>query len=156
MPPSTATLAEFWRLSLRVDPKASAEAARAWAYRMIEREPAPSAEIIDVAWSKSLAALEESLKSVSGARDHQLAGKWVLRELRDKHLLENRDVQWCAQQAMHVVDAASLGDELYYRIDTLDEEAFLEATNPGYEAGIAKSQLSELLAQFPCPPLSEA
>lgn len=148
MRPSPATFAEFYRVALQAG-LAKPEEIRAWAHRLIEQEAEPEGEIVEVALCKDTRVLEELLRSVPGERNPELAGKWLLRHLRDKFLSTGRATQWCAQRGMQIVRATALGDDLYYQLDGLDEEAFLEATNPGAGPIRSTGALDELLANFP-------
>ena len=122
--PSFATVAEYFRLGLKVGLLAPSQAVE-WAdAEMAATEEAPE-ELIEVAWAKGLDSTLDALAAVPGERDRQLAGRWLL-GLLGKAVPESDDgLQLAAQSAMHIARHAELGDDTYCRFDMIDDELSL-------------------------------
>ena len=151
MPLSHATRAEYYRLGLEtglVDP----DEVRDWATSVIARLDEPSAEIIELSWSRTPQSLEQSLRAVEGDRDRTQAGERLLGLLREKHFVSESDLTWCARKAMHIARAAGLDEDVYYEFDRLADEIFLERNNPDGDLVACRQSMSEVLAKYPPPP----
>lgn len=151
MPSSQATRAEYYRLGLETG-LITHDEIRDWAMGVIERLFEPSAEIIEVSWSRTKHSLEESLRSVSGDRDRTKAGEWLLGLLREKHFDSEADLTWCARKAMHIARAAELDEGIYYEFEGLEDYIFLAKSNPGGDLAACRRYMEEALAEYPSPP----
>lgn len=149
-PPTDATAAEYLRLGLHLGLVAPADA-KDWSMSIIERMPEPPAEIIDVSWSNSQSALEESLSAVVGARDRQLAGRWLLGNVRTR-LGDGHRLLWCATKAQVVAGVAELGSDVYYEFDQLADELFLAINNPGTDVHTLRDALVSTLNKHAIEP----
>ena len=144
------TIAEYFRIGLEAG-LLRPEDAQDWATSVIEKMAEPPPEIIEVAWSKGLATTMESLRAVPGERDQQLAGRWLLGLLRNRLPTDDEELGWTARRAMHIAQAANLGDNVYYRFDSIDDEISLARNNTYWTIENCRKDLLEALAEYPEP-----
>ena len=124
---SLATVAEYFRLGMLVG-LLSPQDAVAWADSVVAATSVPPEGIIDVAWSKGVASAVDALAAVSGERNNQVAGRWLLGLLGQSIPESEEGLQRAVQRAMHIARYAELGDEVYYRFDRIDDELSLART----------------------------
>lgn len=132
---SYATIAEYFRLGLQVGLLLPAQAV-AWADAEIAAAEVAPEELIEVAWAKGLASTMDALAGVSGERDKQLAGRWLLGLLGQSIPTSDEDLHLAVQSAMHIARHAELGDETYYRFDMIDDELSLARTKVWHRRGV--------------------
>lgn len=144
---SYATIAEYFRLGLQVGLLLPAQAV-AWADAEIAAAEVAPEELIEVAWAKGLASTTDALAAVSGERDKQLAGRWLLGFLGQSIPASDEDLHLAVQSAMHIARHAELGDETYYRFDMIDDELSLARTKVYGTVEECRSNLVAELAEY--------
>ena len=126
-PESLGTIAEYLRVGLVVG-ILSPQQASAWAYSIIAFEAEPPSQIIDLAWCKEVTPTIDALAAVEGNRDRQMAGRWLLGLLGTMLPRTDEGLQLAIHRAMSIARLADLGDDVYYRFDSLDDELSLART----------------------------
>jgi hypothetical protein len=149
--PSLATVADYFRLGIEAG-LIKAEVANAWAMSLVEAMPEPPYEIIELALNKGMATTIENLAHVHGDRDNVMAGQWLLGYLRDTFPLEDKHLRWAARQAMQIAQRAELGDDIYYRFDSIDDEISLASSGAYFTMEDCRNELLAVLNEFPSPP----
>lgn len=144
---SYATIAEYFRLGLQVGLLLPAQAV-AWADTEIAAAEVAPEELIEVAWAKGLASTMDALAAVSGERDKQLAGRWLLGFLGQSIPASDEDLHLAVQSAMHIARHAELGDETYYRFAMIDDELSLATTKVYGTVEECRSSLVAELAEY--------
>ena len=132
----------------------SEDAARAWAFAVIDALDHPPGEIIEISWNKPLRYLREDLKAVSGTADLDLVGRWLLGSI---HASRSPDVDLAPllRGALHIVNATGLGASLYNSIEFVEHELEHAETGFGGTVAEARASLYELLVDFRPPPFRE-
>ncbi len=153
MPPSLATIAEYFRFGLETG-LLKPEDAKAWALSVVEEMSEPPYEIIEVSWSKGIASTLEALAEVKGERDTKLAGRWMLGLLKQSIDESDDQLQWVARRGMQIAKLADLGDETYYEFDTIDDELFLANNNTYGTVAECRKNLWRALEQYPAAPIA--
>ncbi len=144
---SYATIAEYFRLGLQVGLLLPAQAV-AWADAEIAAAEVVPEELIEVAWAKGLASTMNALAAVSGERDKQLAGRWLLAFLGQSISASDADLDLAVQSAMHIAWHAEMGDETYYRFVLIDDELSLARTKVYGTVEKCRSNLLAELAEY--------
>ncbi len=140
-----AQVAEYLLIALQMGVIEPSEA-REWAFRQIEANQVPDGEMIEVAWSKTDASLETSLKAIPGSRDRVAAGQAVLWRIRDQLLAGKYATDRIVLYAMHTCQHADLGRDLYYELDVIHENLTCEELQGQEEE--CRDELISLLSRF--------
>lgn len=122
-----------------------------WAFSVIETLDHPPVEIIEVAESHGLRMIYESLRSVTGQPDTQLAGRWLLAKLRDEVSDNKIKIEAAAKKAMQIARVTSLPDDAYYHFDTIEDGIFLAKNNIYGDVDTCKKDLIDALTQYGQP-----
>lgn len=143
-----ATVARYLWLSVQTDTLPAAVAKR-WADDIIASEPHPTADIIEVAWSRRASEVVMALGGVDGSNelngdpDFELAERWFLRTLHSQ-LRAGRAPADVLRAAKHVLRESSLDIDVYHVALSLENEWLLA------DSGIhgSTSEVTERIAKF--------
>jgi hypothetical protein len=124
------------------------EEIKKWAYSVIESREIPPVEIIELATSHGREQLFESLKAVRGEPDVQMAGRWLLGALKTELRKEPSRLQAITRKAIQVARSTNQPDEVYYRLDGIDDELFLALNNTYGTVEQCRADLAEELEQY--------
>lgn len=151
MVPTLATIAHYYRFGIEAG-VCTPDEARAWTLSVIEELDEPPYEIIEASWIKPRAQLIDDLKAVPGEVDLQCVGKWLLAVLRDSMPSTNENLARTVHQAMQIVRATGLGDDLYYVFDALEDDLHYVGTEGYWDAEDCRNDLDQALAEYNVPP----
>ncbi len=124
------------------------EEIKEWAYSVVESREFPPVEIIELATSHGREQLFENLKAVHGEPDIQLAGRWLLGALRAELSKDPSRLQAITRKAIQVARSTKQPEEVYYRLDGIDDELFLALNNTYGRVEQCRTDLAEELAQY--------
>lgn len=119
-----------------------------WAFSVIEARDMPPSEIIEVAMSRSREQLFESLKVVRGDRDIQLAGRWLLGLLKTMLKNDPSNMKAIVRKAMQVAVSTSQPEDVYHRLDGIDDQISLAESNTYGTLEMCRADLEAALAQY--------
>ena len=148
---SLATIADYFRLGLETG-LLKPDDAKAWALSVVERLPEPPYEIIELSWIEGLASTLEALATIKGERDTKLAGQWILGCLRESMPQSDEHLHWMARRAMQIAKTAGLGDETYYKFDSIDDALSLARSKTCGTVEECRNGLLDALEEYPMPP----
>ena len=120
MKPNLATIARYYRVGIEAglcDP----EDARTWALGVTEDETEPPPAIMDISQRQPQASLLDALASVPGDVDNDVAGRWLLAELRAAMLAFPADPLAEVRRALYVAKATDLDEVIYHEFDRIEE-----------------------------------
>ena len=148
MTESRATVARYLRLAIQTDTLPASVALR-WADDIVASEPHPTADIIEVAWSRKASDVVMALGGVDGSNelngdlDFELAERWFLRTLHSQ-LRAGRAPSDVLRAAKHVLRESSLDFDVYHVALSLENEWLLA------DSGIHGStpEVAERIAKF--------
>ena len=128
MPPSLATVAQYFRIGIEAG-ICDVDEAREWALAMIGIIDEPPGEIIEVSWRKPRAQTIEDLNAVQGEIDFVRAAGWLFATLREMLPVSNDRLRRATQQAMQVARCAGLNEDVYDDFDRIDDMLSLAESN---------------------------
>ena len=120
MKPNLATIAKYYRVGIEAG-LCDAEDARAWALGVIEDEPDPPAAVIHASRRQPQGALLEVLNSMPGDIDNDIAGRWLLADLRAALPAFPSDPLAEVRRALQIARATDLDEVIYYEFDRIEE-----------------------------------
>lgn len=145
--PTNATVAAYYLYGLEAG-IVTLQQAKDWAFSIVESMDSPPADVIDVALSRGLPEINEKLNAVTGERDVQLAGKWLLNALNREFSSNPLNVERITKQAMQVTRSTALGDDEYYVFDSIDDSlALIQSGTYGSLEG-CRSELENALSAY--------
>ena len=145
--PTNATVAAYYLYGLEAG-IVTLQQAKDWAFSIVESMDSPPADVIDVALSRGLPEINEKLNAVTGERDVQLAGKWLLNALNREFSSNPLNVERITKQAMQVIRSTALGDDEYYVFDSIDNSlALIQSGTYGSLEG-CRSELENALSAY--------
>ncbi len=98
--------------------------------------------------SKGRQQLYDNLKPVSIGADIEIAGRWLLGKLNDEIKNGSSNIKLIVTKAMRVANETKQHEDLYYRLDGLDDDIFLAENNNYGTLDICRSALEDILAQY--------
>lgn len=119
-----------------------------WAYSVIEACDNPPIEIIEVAMSKGRQQLYDNLRSASIGADIEISGRWLLGKLNDEIKDDSSNIKLIVIKAMRIASETNQQEDLYNRLDGLDDDIFLAEYNNYGTLDICRSALKDILAQY--------
>jgi hypothetical protein len=145
--PTNATIAAYYLYGLEAG-IVTLQQAKDWAFSVVESMDSPPADIIDVALSSGLPEINEKLNAVTGERDVQLAGKWLLNALNRKFSSNELNLERITKQAMQVTRSTALGDDEYYVFDSIDDSLSLAQSGTYGSVERCRSELENALSAY--------
>lgn len=124
------------------------EEIKIWAYSVIESRDVPPVEIIELAISHGREQLFENLKAVRGEPDVQLAGRWLLGALKTEFRKNPSRLQLITRKALQIARLTNQPDEIYHRLDRIDDELFLALNNTYGTVEQCRADLAEELERY--------
>lgn len=124
------------------------EEIKKWAYSVIEFREVPPVEIIELATSHGREQLFENLKAIRGERHVRLAGRWLLGVLKMELKKEPSRLQEITRKAIQVARSTNQPDEVYYRLDGIDDGLYLALNNTYGTVEQCRTDLAEVLEQY--------
>jgi hypothetical protein len=138
MKPNLATIARYYRIGIETG-LCDVDDARAWAMAVIGDGDAPSGAFIDVNWNQTQGQLLAQLDAVPGLPDNEIAGRWLLADLRKSLTGPTGDLRGAVRTAMRIAEATDLDEKVYYEFDRIDEA--LELALSGTYGTVSESWL---------------
>jgi hypothetical protein len=144
-----ATAALYFRHGLEAGVLSEADT-RDWVLRVVGALQTPPVELIEALSSRSYSHLLETLKDVPGCGDSQLAGQWLLFELRRKLVIgpETEACSTIARQAVQIARSTDLDEAIQSKFIGLD--ASVEMAHMGYTGSPdeCRNELIDALSQY--------
>lgn len=144
--PTNATIAAYYLYGLEAG-IVTLQQAKGWAFSVVESMDNPPADVIDVALSNGLPEISEKLNNVTGERNVQLAGKWLLSALNKNFHSNSSSIERITKQAMQVILSTALGDE-YYVFDSIDDSLSLAQSGTYGSLEMCRSELENALSAY--------
>lgn len=120
MKTNLATIAAYYRIGMEAG-LCDAEDVHAWARTVIDGEPDPPPALLDASRRQPLASLAAALINVQGEVDLDVAGRWLLADLRAALPAFPADPLAEVRRALHIAKATDLDEVIYYEFDRIEE-----------------------------------
>ena len=146
-PVNDATVAAYFRYGAETGMLGEEEIKR-WAFSVVEAREVPPVEIIELATSHGREQLLDNLNAVRGEPDVQLAGRWLLGALKTELKKHPSRLQAIIRKAIQVARSTNQPDDLYYRLDGIDDELCLALNNTYGAVEQCRADLADELEQY--------
>jgi hypothetical protein len=132
------------------------DCAKEWAFQIIQSRDTPPIEIIEVATATQRQDVFDSLASVPGPRDTQVAGQCLFLHLHDKLQAGGMTVRAAVLAAMQIARRAELSDSIYYDFDALEDELYLAEDGSYSTVAVVTNDVLSALSSHGQPAPGEA